>query len=317
MQKRNKGKWIMERKIQTKLLSLVPLKRRQIHKGMSQKRKDKKLDCHYFLCLSLTSKWVFTRVHTAAWTDESKNLQKVAPTLQLSSSCEKQQRTAAASVFTLWETPSARPRGFLLEQRATSVWDKTFNRHRYRRDNKQLIHTKPGCFRISTHTFVGFWKHRFSFFQFTYKTQLWLCRFGYLQIDSSVKFITCISHCEEEPSCLSLSSIKMTSDVLPRILNGFWHLNNTNKHVVWSPLKRFFAFQPRSCLYCRYSSSKLQRPQWCTPSGFALDAGLKYDRSCSHNRKHASEGDGVRARLRLCSLRFVERVLNGYGLLKK
>lgn len=89
MQKRNKGKWIMERKIQTKLLSLVPLKRRQIHKGMSQKRKDKKLDCHYFLCLSLTSKWVFTRVHTAAWTDESKNLQKVAPTLQLSSSCEK------------------------------------------------------------------------------------------------------------------------------------------------------------------------------------------------------------------------------------
>lgn len=89
MQKRNKGKWIMERKIQTKLLSLVPLKRRQIHKGMSQKRKDKKLDCHYFLCLSLTSKWVFTQVHTAAWTDESKNLQKVAPTLQLSSSCEK------------------------------------------------------------------------------------------------------------------------------------------------------------------------------------------------------------------------------------
>lgn len=173
-------------------------------------------------------------------------------------------RTAAASVFTLWETPSARPRGFLLEQRATSVWDKTFNRHRYRRDNKQLIHTKPGCFRISTHTFVGFWKHRFSFFQFTYKTQLWLCRFGYLQIDSSVKFITCISHCEEEPSCLSLSSIKMTSDVLPRILNGFWHLNNTNKHVVWSPLKRFFAFQPRSCLYCRYSSSKatVMHTQW-------------------------------------------------------
>lgn len=315
MQKRNKGKWIMERKIQTKLLSLVPLKRRQIHKGMSQKRKDKKLDCHYFLCLSLTSKWVFTRVHTAAWTDESKNLQKVAPTLQLSSSCEKMtgillllccccsngtisttslpllgtNRDKAAGcaaaprhsllVWTVvasdgeeqqqhqcshWETPSARPRGFLLEQRATSVWDKTFNRHRYWRDNKQLIHTKPGCFRISTHTFVGFWKHRFSFFQFTYKTQLWLCRFGYLQIDSSVKFITCISHCEEEPSCLSLSSIKMTSDVLPRILNGFWHLNNTNKHVVWSPLKRFFAFQPRSCLYCRYSSSKatVMHTQW-------------------------------------------------------
>lgn len=59
MQKLNKGKWIMERKIQTKLLSLVPLKRRQTHKGM---RKEK--DCHYFLCLSLTSKWVFTQVHT-------------------------------------------------------------------------------------------------------------------------------------------------------------------------------------------------------------------------------------------------------------
>lgn len=66
MQKLNKGRWTMERKIQTKLLSRVPLKRRQIYKGMSQKRKrkDKKLDRHYFLCLSLTSKWVFTQVHT-------------------------------------------------------------------------------------------------------------------------------------------------------------------------------------------------------------------------------------------------------------
>lgn len=91
MQKLNKGRWTMERKIQTKLLSRVPLKRRQIYKGMSQKRKrkDKKLDCHYFLCLSLTSKWVFTQVHTEQRGQTSKNFQKVAPTLQLSFSCDK------------------------------------------------------------------------------------------------------------------------------------------------------------------------------------------------------------------------------------
>lgn len=32
---------------------------------------------------------IYTSAHRAAWTDTSKNFQKVAPTLQLSSSCEK------------------------------------------------------------------------------------------------------------------------------------------------------------------------------------------------------------------------------------
>lgn len=98
-------------------------------------------------------------------------------------------RTAAASVFTLWETPAARPRGFLLEQRATSVWDKTFNRRQTAIvigvTTSSLSTLSLGVFKFQ-HTHVcWFLEAPIQLLPAPDNTQLWLCRFGSADSDRS------------------------------------------------------------------------------------------------------------------------------------
>lgn len=156
-------------------------------------------------------------------------------------------------MFTLRETPSARPRGFLLEQGATSVWDKTSNCHQtaivIAATTSSLSTLSLGVLKFQhTHLLVfGSTDSASSSSHIIHSVG-----FAALDISDSDRFQCSIHNIYwplwGEPSCLSLSSIKMTSDVLPCILNDeFWHLNNINKHVVSSPLKRFWVF-PRVAL---------------------------------------------------------------------